>query len=426
MKNKNLVQKIVLIALAIAVLIALVAPAIFSQSLPAPKQEKLLNGLKVLMWSDARADKAAVAIRIHAGSAFDPQGKEGVMQMLADNLFPNEAAREFFTEDLGGGLEIITNYDFIQINASAKPDQFLPMLETLSAAVSNMAIDKETTAKLRDARLAKLVELESSPAYIADRAVAERLFGTFPYGRPQYGTRDSLKKIDFADLIDARQRFLTADNATIAVTGNFDRALAFRAIRRFFGGWLKADKRVPATFRQPDEPATDILRIPSPKPGVALIRLATRGAARSDKTFPASLVFARIMENRLRPLLPAEDPGTGFVRSDSYALPGSITVGFHVGPNYSAKESGRIIGFDLSTPVTQSEFQTAQNAVLTQWNKRDVASFWLDADTYKVSDLGQYARAPETLTLSDVTAYAEKLSKQPVVIVLVSPSAGTH
>jgi len=422
MRNKNLFQKIVLIALAVAVLIALVAPAIFSQTLPAPKQEKLLNGLKVLMWSDARADKAAVAIRIHAGSAFDPQGKEGVMQMLADNLFPNEAAREFFTEDLGGGLEIITNYDYIQINASAKPDQFLPMLETLSAAVSNMAIDKETTVKLRDARIAKLAEMESSPAFIADRAVAERLFGTFPYGRPQYGTRDSLKKIDFADLIDARQRFLTADNATIAVTGNFDRALAFRAIRRYFGSWLKSDKRVPTTFRQPDEPLTDLQRIPSPKPGEGMVRLAMRGAARSDKDFAASMVFTTIMENRLKTLVPAEHAAAAFVRNDSYTLPGIITIGFPVGSDYSGKENGKVIGFDLSTPITMAEFQTAKNTVLTQWSKKDTASFWLDAETYKLPDPAHSARAADMLTLGDVIGYGEKLRKQPVVSVLLSSS----
>ena len=37
------------------------------------------------MWSDARSDKVTVKIRVHAGSAFDPQGKEGAMQLLADN-----------------------------------------------------------------------------------------------------------------------------------------------------------------------------------------------------------------------------------------------------------------------------------------------------------------------------------------------------
>ena len=81
-------------------------PVVIAQSGP-PKQEKLLNGLKVLMWNDAKADSVSVRVRVHSGSAFDPQGKEGVMQLLADSLFPNEAAREFFEEDLGGSLEVV-------------------------------------------------------------------------------------------------------------------------------------------------------------------------------------------------------------------------------------------------------------------------------------------------------------------------------
>ncbi|MFN2501880.1 MAG: hypothetical protein ABR530_07710, partial [Pyrinomonadaceae bacterium] len=121
MKNRKLFQKIVFIALILAVIFSLVAPAIFAQVSGAPKQEKLLNGLKVLMWPDPKADRVWVKLRIHAGSAFDPQGKEGVMQLLSDNLFPNEVSREFFSEDLGGSLGVTTNYDYLQINASAKP-----------------------------------------------------------------------------------------------------------------------------------------------------------------------------------------------------------------------------------------------------------------------------------------------------------------
>src|SRR6187402_3122300 len=101
-----------------------------------PRQEKLLNGLKVLMWNDPAATEVRVSIRIHGGSAFDPQGKEGVMQLLSDNIFPSAASKSFFTEDLGGNLEIITNYDYIQVNATAKPSNFVTLIETLAQAVS--------------------------------------------------------------------------------------------------------------------------------------------------------------------------------------------------------------------------------------------------------------------------------------------------
>ena len=45
-------------------------------------------------------------------------------------------------ERMRASLEVVTNYDYIQINASSKPESFLTMLETLASAVSNPTIDK--------------------------------------------------------------------------------------------------------------------------------------------------------------------------------------------------------------------------------------------------------------------------------------------
>jgi zinc protease len=266
-------------------------------------------------------------LRIHSGSAFDTLGKEGTMAMLADILFPTEAAKEFFTEDLGGSLDVTSNYDYIQITATANNDQFLTMLETLANAVTRVQTDKETTAKVRAAHLEKIRELEKNPAYIADKAVAKRLFGDFPYGRPQMGTSESIAKIDFADLTLAKQRFLTADNATLAIAGNVKPDLAYRAARRFFGAWTQADKKTPATFRQPDAPDTKANVINLPFLENAEVRYAMRGFARNDKDFAASNILIKIMQNRLRKEFSAASQSTVFVRQNSNFLPGLITVG---------------------------------------------------------------------------------------------------
>ena len=422
MKNKNLFVKIVFIAFIVLLLFSLVAPAIFSQTSPAPKKESLLNGLKVLMWSDAKADKVSVKIRIHAGSAFDPQGKEGVMQLLADNIFPNEASKEFFVEDLNGSLEVVTNYDYIQINASSKAEDFLTMLETLATAVSSPAIDKETTAKLKTALLAKIKTLEADPAYVADRAAAKRLFGTFPYGRPQSGTEATVKTIDFADLINAKGRFLSADNATIAISGNFDRALGFRAVRRYFGGWLKSDKRVPSTFRQPDDPPAGLQVVASPAKGRTAIRYAMRGLARSDKDLVASLIFTNILESRLKARVPSGHTGDVFVRNEYHTLPGMIAIGFSAdkgefGTANGKVEANELVGKAIIDPITDSEFQAAKTAVLNEWAGRDAISFWLDVDTFRTAE--PTSKNAE-ITIADVKAFAESASKKPMVAILVN------
>ena len=422
MKNKNLFVKIVFIAFIVLLLFSLVAPAIFSQTSPAPKKESLLNGLKVLMWSDAKADKVSVKIRIHAGSAFDPQGKEGVMQLLADNIFPNEASKEFFVEDLNGSLEVVTNYDYIQINASSKAEDFLTMLETLATAVSSPAIDKETTAKLKTALLAKIKTLEADPAYVADRAAAKRLFGTFPYGRPQSGTEATVKTIDFADLINAKGRFLSADNATIAISGNFDRALGFRAVRRYFGGWLKSDKRVPSTFRQPDDPPTGLQIVASPAKGKTAIRYAMRGLSRNDKDLVASLIFTNILETRLKARVPSGHTGDVFVRNEYHTLPGMITIGFSAdkgefGTANGKVEANELIGKAIADPITDAEFQAAKTVVQNEWAARDAISFWLDVDTFRTAE--PTSKSAE-ITIADVKAFAESASKKPMVAILVN------
>ncbi len=394
----------------------------------APNQQKLLNGLKVLMWPDARADGVSVRVRIHSGSAFDPQGKEGVMQLLADNIFPNEAARDFFNEDLGGSLEIITTYDYIEVRASARPENFLTMLETIATAVSNPQIDKETTAKIRSALALRLEEIGSDPVHIADKAVAHQLFGTFPYGRPQMGSIESVKKIDFADLIDARQKFFTADNATIAVTGNFDRALGFRAIRRYFGNWLKSDKKVPPTFKHPDAPPSEILTVRSPDSKATVLRFAFRGTARSDNDFAASEVFAAVIHSRLESRVPEVHAADVFVKNHAHVLPGSIVMGFSAGSNEVGQGPGKVgpselIGKVLSDPITESEFRAAKSAAISLWSKRDVPSLWLDADTFKIAKPEADVKALGTVALADVRNFAERVRRLPLASVLVTSPA---
>jgi predicted Zn-dependent peptidase len=401
------------------------ASCVFGQT---PRQEELLNGLKVLLWPDQKADKVTVRLRIHAGSAFDPQGKEGTMQMLADDLFPSEATREFFSEDLGGSLDIVTTYDYIQINASSKPDSFITMLETLSSAVANPAIDKELTAKLRNALAEKLKVSESDTAYVADRAVAARLLGIFPYGRAQMGTTASVQHITFADLIDAKQRFLTADNASIAISGNVDRLLAQKAVRRYFGSWLKSDKPTPTSFRQPDDTAPGLLNVASPQPGVAAVRVALRGTARSGKDFAPAEVYARLLEDRLKARMPAESAANVFVRHEAHVQPGLFVLGFaasknDVGPGNGKIEANDLITKALADPISDAEVAAARTAASTLWQKHPIEEWWLDADTYKMSSAEAARTAFDKVTITDVRSLVGRLQQQPMAMVLVSTPA---
>ena len=389
-----------------------------------PKKESLLNGLKVVMFPDTASDKVVVRIRLHSGAAFDPQGKEGLMMALAYNLFPTDAAKEYFRDELGGSLAVRANYDYIEIGASAKADSMIPMLETLGSAITNTVVDKDTTAKLKTDLLAKVKQLDSDANYVADNAAAKRLFGTFPYGRPVYGTEDSIKKIDIGDLIDAKQRFLTADNSTMTISGNFQPARAMPAVKRYFGGWVKADKRVPSTFRQPQDPPPGLLTVQSPIAGQFAIRFALRGTSRSAADMAAADIYARILEARLKARVPAEDAANVFARSDAYVLPGWILIGLYGTRSDAGSGNGKIeadvlLAKTLADPITDAEFAAARTSAAADWSKRAPEEFWLDADTYSIpAQAGD--RIFDGVTAAKTRDFAAWATRQPIASVLVN------
>ena len=395
-----------------------------------PRQEKLLNGLKVLVWNNPGADKVTLKLRFHGGSSFDPQDREGVMKLISESFFPNTAAKEFFTDELGGNLEVICNYDYVQVNASARTAEFLTMLETIATAIANPTLDKEAAAILKTALIAQIKDLEKDPAYVADRAVAKRLFGTFPYGRPQMGSLESIQKIDFADLRFARDRLLTADNATLAVTGNIDPGLAFRAVRRYFGAWLKSDKKIPSTFRQPDSPEAAQLNLTMAGLANSEIRYAIRGFARSSKEFAAAEIYSRILQTRFRDLVAKGAGADATVSHDEHILPGAYVFRYRsqatptmllpVTHQGSPGVTNTPILYLFNQPITDAEFAAAKSEAIASLDRRDLAEWWLDIDTFKITSVADEMKAFQNVTVTAVNELSQKLAREPLATVALA------
>ncbi len=391
---------------------------------PTPRQEKLLNGLKLYIFDRSPEKLVTVKIRVHNGSAFDPQNKAGVMKLLGEAIFSTDTARNYFKEELGGDLSIESNYDHIEVTASSTPDKFLSMLQLLADSITAPDTDKESVARLKASLLEKIAELEKDPIYKADRAIDEALYGDFPYGRAQIGTKQSLANLDWADLIFARERLFSADNASIAISGGgINSDLVMRAARRYFGSWLKADKKLPSTFKQPDDPKNGISIVDSPIENVSEFRMAVRGSARSDSDYFASRVAAIILDKRFK----EKEGERAFVKEETNFLPGAIVFGVHDWKLGSIKRSGDNIALPvvdykndlLTAKITEAEFAAAKSEFINVFSGRDKLEAWLDVDTYKLRSLKDEMAAANKLSLADVQTYFDKLKTRPFAEVLL-------
>jgi zinc protease len=420
--------------LAIFLVFAFVSPAASSpQGAPEPQREQLLNGLRVLLWPRPGDQNVTLKLRIHSGAAFDLAGKAGTMALLGDALFPDPTTREFFTGELGGSLEVVTDYDGINVTMSGHASEFERIVDLLRAALINPLPQAETVAKLRDARSKIVREMGVAPGSIADRAIAARLFGDHPYGRAFAGDPTSLARIERSDLLLARDRFLNPDNSTLIVMGGVDAPRAMRALRQLLGAWRKSDHIVPTTFRQPDAADTRTMLIELPGAETAEIRLAVRGLARSDTEYPATTLLTLLARDRWQAAAPELGRSAFFVRHDAHVLPGIFMMGASVHTSAAASTltaARNVLRTLASAPPSVAELERVKNEAVASLNKRvgdpaQLAEMWLDVETYKLASLNDQARALSLITPADVQRTAARLFRDaPLASVVVGNAVG--
>ena len=402
--------------LIVVLILACLSSARAQGSLSEPNREQLLNGLTVLFSSRPGDANVFLKLRIHSGAAFDLTGKAGTMALLGDALFPDPATREYVTEQLGGRLDVSTTYDSIDVAISGKASELERMIEILRNAVLSTNLSVENVTRLREARLKQSSENPPSPSHIADREIAKRLFGSFPYGNPAAGTVESLAKVERGDLMLAVERFLHSDNATLVAIGGVDRLRLMRDLRQLLGPWPKGDRTYPSTFRQPNPPDGRVLIVDVKEATNAEVRIAVRGLARSDRDALAASLLAQIARERWHTSKP--DISNAFVRHDAYLLPGVFVFGGS-SPSSSAGKAisaaAEVMKALVQNGPTAAELDRARVAMTTEMSKLwaspdSLASAWLDSETYKLPNANASAEL-NRLTAGDLQRVAIRLFK---------------
>ena len=393
----------------------------------APEREQLLNGLRLVFLQKPGSHDVLIKLRIHSGAAFDLAGKSGQMALLGDILFPDKATIEYFTEGMNGRLDVTANYDSLTITMDGKAEELERMLDLLRNALLSTQLTPDVVTRIRDARVKIIRDSAISPSIVADRAVAARLFGDFPYGRPVNGSAEDVLRVDRVDLMMARDRFLNSNNATLTLVGGVTKARALRALRQLLGPWRKSEQVIPSTFRQPIPPDPKTLVI-SGTGDTAELRLAVRGVARSDPDYYAANLLAKLAQHRWETLMPELTRRPAFARSESHFLPGMFMLGAAVAPQSipDAIATAKKTMEGLATgAVTPAEMDRARNEVLTELNtllsKPDALSeSWLDQDTYRLSEAQPSpTTAVNSVTPADVKRLAGRLLNGPAATVVL-------
>ncbi len=417
-----------LLSFALVCLFIQMTALVSSAQKPEPQREQLLNGLRIMLLPRPGDATVLLRLRINSGAAFDPDGKIGTMALLGDILFPDPGTHDYFKEEIGGRLEVETDFDAINITLQGRASDYDRIVDILRAALVTTQITPENVAKVKETRIQALAGTKPSAQLLANRMISERLFGTFPYANSEGGTLESLGRIERSDLMLAREKFLNPNNATLVIIGGVDQRRAMRALRQLLGGWRKGDQTIQATFRQPTPADARVLIANAPGAQTTEVRLAVRAVARGDRDYLATSLLATVARARWQKQL-TEATGKLFVKLEAPLLPGLFVMGATVGStaaNRTIESARQVLKSLVDGPISPAEVENARkvnNELIAISGDDSLANAWLDVESYSLPGWAEQIRMWNALSPTDLQRVAGRLFKEAALATVVIGNA---
>ena len=217
------------------------APAPMAYTVPV-EYHKLDNGLKVVLSEDHTAPTVSVAVYYNIGFRVEPRDRTGFAHLFEHLMFQgsdNLGKMEFIklVQSNGGVLNGSTRFDFTNYFEIVPAHTLQTVLWAEADRMRSLAINQDN--------LKNQQEVVKNEVRVN---VLNQPYGGFPWlDMPQYANTNwynahnfygDLSDLDAATLDDARSFFKTyyaPNNASLAITGDFDPAQALAWVKQYFG-----------------------------------------------------------------------------------------------------------------------------------------------------------------------------------------------
>ena len=263
-----------------------------------PFQETTLpNGLKILVVESHKQPVVSISLSFPAGAAYEPEGKEGLADMVAGLLTKGAGTRTAeeiaaTVEGAGGSLFASGGNDFLRVSATTLTPKLDLAFELLADVVMRPTFPESEIELLRTQTLSSLQVELSQPSSIASRAFFKAIYGDHPYG--SQATPASVRSITRQDLVTFHETRLAPSGSLLVLAGDINLDQARRLAIRAFQGWLGT----PPTVRRPTIPnreATELLLVHRPGSVQSNILVGNLTYGPTDQRQYAATVANRIL-----------------------------------------------------------------------------------------------------------------------------------
>ncbi|WP_341652975.1 pitrilysin family protein [Blattabacterium cuenoti] len=212
-------------------------------------EEKLSNGLHVILHKDNTTPLVSISVLYHVGSKNETPGKSGFAHFFEHLMFEgskNIKKGEYFKYIAynGGKNNAYTNHDETCYYEILPSDRLPLALWLESERMLHAKVDEESINIQREVvKEEKKMRVENQPYVKAiSEIIPSLLFKKHPYKYPIIGLYQDLDTAEEADYKDFYKTYYVPNNAVLVVSGDFDMNEARILIKKYFSSIPKGTR----------------------------------------------------------------------------------------------------------------------------------------------------------------------------------------
>ena len=305
-------------------------------SFPPYELRTLPNGMQVIIVMHHEQPEVTMRLIVRAGSAYDPQGKNGTASLVGSLLNQGTSTRSAFEiadaiDSIGGALGTGADSDVTSATVLVMKDSFGVGMDMLADVIRRPSFAPEEIERQRRQAIENLGVSLEAPDFIARTVLNRLVYGFHPYGLPDTGLPETIAKITRDDLREFHRRYFTPNNSILAIVGDITADEAMAAATRVFGDWERQAVQAPA-LADPPRPTRRIVVIDKPGSVQTSVRVGQLGIPRKTPDYMSMDQAVRILggegSNRLFRVLRSERGLTYSASADlnPMLLAGDITA----------------------------------------------------------------------------------------------------
>ena len=322
---------------------------------PDVRRRTLDNGLEVMVAENHAFPVATLDLVIPSGGMAEPEERAGLASLTAGLLESGAGDRDASqiaeaVDELGLALETGISWDTSLAGFTALTSRLEAGMRILADLVVRPTFPQHEVERIRDERLAALVQRRDEPSGLADELVARFSFPEgHPFGRRLGGQAATLPTLTRGDAAEFHAAHYLPRGAWLCAAGDVTLDGVSALAERFFAGWSGA---VPAP-REPETPArfqeTTIVLADRPGSVQSEVRVGHVGIPRTAEDYFAVTVMNAILggvfSSRLNLSL-RERLGYTYGVSSAFGmrrLPGTFTITSAVQSEGTAHSVGEML-----------------------------------------------------------------------------------